>query len=209
VERVAVEGGEVVLLPTVRGLVSEAQRVREAFAEGRPTVVALGASPEATAALLRFEPSPGLDLYEDLPDAELAYSARLQAYGEVALPPPDLMEAARLAKEAGVPLRGADLPEARYEDVFAAEVSAWGLLRYGRVQRKLVKRPPAAADARAFALAWDAAIRKVKGLDRVEKARESHMAQAARLLVREHGGPALLVVDVARAEGVLACLRSA
>ncbi len=204
--RVAVDGGEVILVATVQGLVAEAERVREAFEATQPRAVALGVSPEAAAALLRHEPVEGVDPFDDLPDAELAYSVRLQEYGPVALPPPDLMEAVRLARAADVPVRGADLPEARYEDVFASEVSAWGLLRYGRVQRKLVKRPPKAADARAFALAWDAAVRRVKGIDRVERAREAHIASAARLIAREVGSPALLVLDAAREAGVLQAL---
>jgi hypothetical protein len=206
-QRVAVEGGEVVVLATVQGLVAEAERVRAAFDAVSPRAVALGISPEAAGALLRHQPVEGVDLFDELPDAEFAYAVRLQEYGEVGLPPPDLLEAARLAKERGVTLYGADLPEEKYEDVFAAEVSAWGLLRYGRVQRKLVKRPPAAPDARAFALAWDAAVRRVKGIDRVEKAREAHVAASARTLARQAGGPVLLVVDAAREAGVLQALR--
>ena len=202
-KRVAVEGGEVVLVATVQGLVAEAERVRAAFEEVRPRSVALGVSPESAAALLRYQPVEGVDPFEDLPDAEFAYSVRLQEYGPVALPPPDLVEAARLAQASGVPVHGADLPEASYEDVFAAEVSAWGLLRYGRVQRKLAKRPPKAEDARSFALAWDASVRRVKGIDRVEKAREEHIAGSARSIARQVGSPVLLVVDAAREAGVL------
>lgn len=205
-ERVAVPGGEVAVVATVQGLLAEAERVRAAFEEVGPKAVALGVSPESAAALLRYEPVEGVDPFDDLPDAELAYSLRLQEFGPVALPPPDLVEATRLAKAHGVPLHGADLPEARYEDVFAAEVSAWGLLRYGRVQRKLAKRPPPAADARAFALAWDGAVRRVKGIDRVEKAREEHIADVARALARQVGSPVLLVLDAAREAGVLAAL---
>ncbi|MEA3199453.1 MAG: hypothetical protein QOE90_881 [Thermoplasmata archaeon] len=197
---------DVVLVGTVQGLVAEAARVREAFEAARPRAVALGVSPEAAGALLRYQPVEGADPFDDLPDAELAFAARLQEYGDVALPPPDLLEAVRLAREAGVPVYGADLPEERYEEVFAAEVSAWGLLRYGRVQRKLAKRPPAAPDARAFALAWDARLRRIKGLDRVERAREAHVAATARSLARQAGGPLLLVVDAAREPGVRAHL---
>jgi len=195
----------VVVLGTVQGLVAERERVRAAFEREAPRSVALGVSPESVAALLRWAPVEGEDPFDLLPDAELAYSLRLQAFGEVALPPPDLVEAARLAKEAGVPVHGADLPEERYEDLFTSEVGAWSLLRYGRVQRRLAKRPPEAPDARAFALAWDARIRKLGALDRVERAREAHMAGVARALAQD-GGPVLLVVDVAREAGVRAAL---
>lgn len=204
--RIAVDGGEIHVLSTVQGLVAEAQRVRDAFHAANPRALALGISPEATGALLRYQPTEDTDPFDDLPDAELAYSARLMAYGDVALPPPDLLEATRLARHAGLPIHGADMPEERYEDIFAAEVSAWGLLRYGRIQRKLAKRPPDAPDARTFALAWDAAIRRVKGLDRVERARETHIATTATTLARQAGSPLLLIVDAAREPGILTAL---
>lgn len=205
-ERVDVGRGSVHVLATVQGLVEEAARVREAVERVAPAVVALGVSPEAAAAVLRYAPEPDEDPFEDLPDHDYVYSVVLQRYGAVALPPPDLVEAASLATARGATLVGVDLPEEAYEDLFTKTVSAWGFLRYGRIQRRLAKRPPKAPDARAFALAWDAKIRKVKGIAKVEAAREERMAEQARALAS--GGQAvLLVVDVARAPGVLAALR--
>src|SRR5688572_28662979 len=102
-------GGEVVLLGTVHGLVAEAARVREAFAKVQPRAVALGVSPEAVAALLRYEKSEEHDPFEDLPDAEVAYSVHLAAFGEVDLPSPDFAEAIALARAADVPVHGVDL----------------------------------------------------------------------------------------------------
>jgi len=193
----------VVVLGTVPGLVSEAARVREAFERVRPRAVALGVSPEQAAALLRYQPVADVDPFDDLPDAELAFAARLQSFGEVSLPPPDLVEAARLAKEAGLPVHGADLPEEKYEDLFTSEVGAWSLLRYGRAQRKLAKRPPEAPDARAFALAWDARVRRIGAFGRIEAAREAHIADAARALAKQ-ASPLLLVVEAAREAGIRA-----
>lgn len=195
-----------VLLSTVQGLASEAPRVRAAFRRATPAAVALAASPESVAALLRFAPAPDVDPFEDLSDHEFVYAHSLRRFGDVALPPPDLAEALRLAQEAGVPLHGVDLTEEQYEDAFTTEVSAWGLLRYGRIQRKLARKPPKAVDARAFALAWDARIRKVKGLARVEARREAAIAERARALAAQVGGRVLLLVDAPREAGVAAAL---
>jgi hypothetical protein len=200
---VPVEGGDVVVLSTVQGLVSEAARVEAAFREVEPSVVALGISPESAGALLRYQPRPDEDPFEDLPDAEVAYSVALAKFGPVDLPPPDLVAAARLARERGIPVYGVDLTEEAYVTAFSKEVSGWSLLRWGRRQRRLARRPPAASDARAFSLAWDAQVRRVAGIARVEEQREAAIAAGARALAKQAGGRVLLVVDAPREAGVL------
>lgn len=199
----AVEGGEVVLLATVQGLVAERDNVRRAYTLVKPAAVALGVSPEAAASLAAFARTPEMDdPFEELPDHDYVYSVVLRTFGEVDLPPPDLLEAARLAKADGLPLHGADLTEETYEDHFTKMVSVWGFLRYGRIQRRLARKPPRAPDAASFSLAWDAAIRRVKGIARLEELREAHIAQTSAALARELGGRVLLVVDLPRAGGV-------
>lgn len=201
--RFAVEGGEVALLGSVQGLVAEAERVRAAFAEISPSAVALGLSTEAVGAMFRYQPAPdGADPFEDLPDAEYAYSQRLARFGEVALPPPDLMEAVRLARERGISTFGVDFTEEQYEEVFTQQVGALALLRYGRVMRRLAREPPEAAGARSFSIAWDAQVRRIAGFARVEAAREERIAEGARAVAKQAGGVVLLVVDAPREEGV-------
>lgn len=208
-ERVALARGEVRVLATVSGLVSERDRVRRAFAGTPPAAVALGVSPEAAATLTRYERGPDENPFEDLPDHDYVYSLKLREFGAVDLPPPDLLEAARLATEAGLPLFGVDLTEEAYEEAFTKRVSTLGFLRYGRIQRRLARKPPRAPDAAAFALAWDAAIRKVKGIAAVEALREARIAAGARTLAARHAdGHVLLVLDVARSAGALAWLRA-
>lgn len=206
-ERVAAASGrEVFVVATVQGLVAEAERVRAAYAKVRPAVVALGVSPEATEALVGYVPDPEVDPFEDLADVDYIYSVRLAEFGDVALPPPCLREAARLAMGDGVPVRGVDMPEDVYDDAFTKAVSVWGFLKYGRIQKRLAKRPPKAPGPREFALEWDRRMRKVKGLARVEAMRERHMADALLALAAEAHGPVLLVVDVPRSPGVQAAL---
>lgn len=199
--------GAVHLLATVQGLVAERERVRAAIARVEPKALAIGASPESAATLLGYERAPDEDLFEDLPDHDYVYSIVLREFGDVDLPPPDLLEAARMSVAQGIPLHGVDLPEDEYETTFTKEVSALGFLRYGRIQKRLARKPPRADTPQAFALAWDRAIRKVGGIARVEALREQHMAERALALARETAGPVLLVVDLPRAEGILARLR--
>ena len=206
-ERVRIGEGHVLVLSTVQGLVSERARVLEAIDEFHPDVLAIGLSPESVAALLRYEPDPEVDPFDDLPDHDLVYSTKLSEFGDVVLPAPDLVAAIRWARDAGVPFFGVDLPEEQYEELFTREVSTLGFLRYGRIQRRLAKRPPKARDARSFHLAWDATIRKVKGIARVEAARESAIAEQAAGLARDKAAAVLLLVEAAREAGVCERLR--
>lgn len=201
--------GEVVLFSTVQGLRAEAERVRAVLEEERPAIVALGLSPEAVSSLQRYQPQPDVDPFEELPDHDFVYSLKLREFGEIDLPPPDLVAALAWAREAGATAYGVDLPEERYEDLFTKTVSTWGFLRYGRIQRKLARRPPKAADARAFSLAWDAAIRRVKGLRLVEAAREAHIAAHARSLAKDTPAKVFLLVDAPREAGTAEQLRAA
>lgn len=200
--------GEVALLATVQGLVEEREQVRRAFRDVKPTHLALGVAPESAASLVGYERNEEDDPFDDLPDHDYVYSVKLSEFGPVDLPPPDLLDATRIAKELGVTVQGVDLTEEAYGELFTKQVSVWGFLRYGRIQRRLAKKPPKAPDARSFSLAWDAAIRKVKGIARVEAAREDAIATAAASLARETGGRVLLILDVAREEGVRARLAS-
>lgn len=239
--RVAVDGGSVHVVSTIQGLAGEAERVRAAFEDVNPRVVALGLGPEGVAGLMHYlkekerasvEPPPpppekpaeprrhkdGTYYWEDVEDpydydaaemlteSEAAYGIALRAFGDVKLPPRDLLVAVELAGKAGVPVLGVDLSEEEYGEEFSKRVSTWGLLRYTRRVNKLSRRPPKAENARDFVLAWDAALRRVKAVDGLERAREHTMADRARALAKEHGD-VLLVVEVPREAGVVAALR--
>ncbi|HET6404481.1 MAG TPA: hypothetical protein VFH78_07530 [Candidatus Thermoplasmatota archaeon] len=204
--RFRVGQGEVLLLGTIQGLVSERQRAIDALQREKPDVLALGLSPESVASLLSYEPKEEDDLIEDLPDHDYVYSLKLREFGDVQLPAPDLLAALRWAQERKVPIHGVDLPEEAYEDLFTKEVSTFGFLRYGRIQRRLAKKPPRASDPLAFTLAWDKQIRKVKGIARVEAARERHIAASVARLAREGPSRLLLLVEAAREPGITEAL---
>lgn len=199
--RIPIGDGQVVLVSTVQGLVSERARIESILFDERPTIVAIGLSPEAVAGLICYQPDPEVDPFEDLPDHEFIYGVKLKEFGEVALPAPDLLGAIQWSKDAGVPCYGIDLAEEAYETIFAKEVSAFGFLRYGHIQRKLARKPPQAPDARAFNLAWDAAMRRVKGIARVEAAREEAIAERA-LQLASPGDKVLLLVEAPREAGI-------
>lgn len=185
---------------TVRGLVSEADRVGREFRESPPQAVALGVAPEDLRGL--EELGQGADYEHDYSEADAIYAHFLEGFGPVELPPRDLLTAVQAARERGIPLVAIDLPEADYVDAFTRYVTAWQLLRYNRLVRKLAKRAPGAPDAMTFHLQWDAHVRRLRGFDALERAREDAMVR--RLLGAQWpAGRVLVLVEAARVEGVL------
>lgn len=204
---IPVGASRVHVLAVVHGLLSEADAVEDAFRAAAPDAVALGVAPAELEGLDAHAQGSAeeTDEEETLDPAE-AYALGLSRYGDIGLPPPDLLAAVALARERGVEPVAVDLDGSQYDEVFAANVGPFALFRYGRLLRKMGKRPPEAPDAVAFARAWDARIRRLRGFGAVEKARERQIASRVEDLASRHRA-VLLVVDVARADGVVAALR--
>lgn len=216
--RVSVGRGEVHLIPTVPGLESEGPRVAALLASLQPTLVALDVSEAEVAGLKHFLAASGEasgeeeeeeQEGEDVEEAEYdpGFARALLEYGPIALPPPDYLAAIAWAEGAGVPVTPVDVPQETYDAAFARLVGTWEFFRYGRRVRKLGKRPPQAATAHEFVVAWDRELRRMKGIARVEAWREKHVAERLAALARD-GARVAAVVSAPREEGALEALRA-
>lgn len=201
-----VGAGTVHVVGTASGLADEGPRVTDFLSTLQPTVVALGVSPDEVEALRQFMATPEEEL-EDVEEAEYdpGYAQGLLQFGEILLPPPDLTSALEWASAANARVEGIDLPQHEYDQAFASNVGTLEVLFYGRKTRKLGKRPPKAATARDFVIAWDRKLRESRGVARVEALREQHMADRLAALA-EGGASVVAVVAASREEGILQAL---
>lgn len=193
------------IVGTIRGLASEASRVEAAFGAIRPDAVALGVGPEDLEGLARF--SEGAEYEHEYSLSDEIYSHFLEQFGEVSLPPRDLVAAVRLAREHGLEVVPIDMPEHAYVDLFTDSVGALQLLRYQRRLRRLAAKPLAGRTAMEWHLAWDEEVTRLRGFARVERVREDRMAE--RLQAFPHGGTVLVLLEAARVEGVMRRLEAA
>ncbi len=206
VHTVRVRGSEVHVLGSVFGLVEEAPRVEAAIRELAPDAVGLGVSPGDLQGLRDYlqGKAGGPEAGAEAPEVEFGedpYSDGLAKYGEVRLPPPQLVAAVETAGEVDVPVEALDVDEETYTDTFTEHVSTWQLFWHTRRERKLEKRPPEVDTAWEYAATWDESKLRSKGLARVEALREEHMAEALTRLAGSH--PVVLaVVEAPRAAGV-------
>src|SRR2546428_12317838 len=109
---VAIGGCRVHLMPVVRGLVSEADRVRAVFSEVHPEAVAISIGREELEGLRSHS---GENVPPDNPEEE-AYVRGLARFGVVCKPPACFVEAAAAAGEEAGPLHPLDRAAAQYSD---------------------------------------------------------------------------------------------
>ena len=201
-DEVRIGGSSVHILPVVRGLPSEGETVRRAIEATRPAVVALSIGPEELETLRTYDGKPlGPENFE-----EEIYVAGLSAWETPVKPPPCFSEAIRSADDRGARVEGIDMDEVLYTDTYVECVSALELVFQGRMERRLRKKRFRATTPREFVLEWDAEVNRSPGFRRLQARREAFFATRLRDLASL--GRTLAVVEVERAEGVLAALRA-
>lgn len=197
---------DVHLLGTIAGFVPDAERVRAAFEEVGPAVLALGVPPEDVEGLRALAADPDVEL-PDLDPATTRFFEWLAPFGETRVPSPDLDAAFAEATERSVPVEALDLDDEEHAEVYIRANKFRHVVQSGRVQRKLLKHDFGGhGDAASLAVAWDAYQNKLPSLQAVEAAREKHMAERLREVAAGATGPVLVVVPLARLKGVEAAL---
>lgn len=197
-------GGRVVLLGSVFGLASEGDQVRDALEDVAYERLLLGISREALRAIEEREGEPPVVDPEDLEPLTQLYLAALTRFGPVAVPAPELYAAWRHATRRDVPVTAIDLSDAAHTEAYVDNVSVWETIRKERRQRKRARRVDETSDVHAFAAAWDDVFFPTKGLRRVERERERHMAH--QVLEASQGGVVAAIVPDERLDGILAHL---
>ncbi len=201
-----VGGCQVTLLPVIRGLVSEGDRVAKSFHELAPDCVALSISPEELKAQREHDGKP-LESMCGTPE-ENVYESGLAKFGDVERPPRCFSVAVKVADAAGMRVVGVDLTEEDFTRAYVSLVSGWDFVRkaLGRGSFNRARFDLTSADA--FVLDWDRRLRKIRGYDLLEKRREAEIAKG---IIELAGKTAhlLVVIELERAPGVAERLSSA
>jgi pheromone shutdown protein TraB len=190
----------VLLLGTVRGLVSEGMRAREVIEAVKPNVVGLSISPEALDGLSSHQKNGGGAVGPDNAEEEI-YISELGKYGEVMKPPPCFAEALRLCKTKGITVIGLDMNEEHFTDAYCSHISGLEMVMQGRRLKKLGRRDFVSASAEDFVMELDRAINASKGFQALEKDRESVIAKNI-VKLRRNDVRVLAVVELERLRGV-------
>ena len=201
-EKLKVDGCTVHILSVIKGLKSETEKVRKAFEETKPDVVAISLSREEVEGLKNIpdDYEPELSRYEEI------YAEGLGRFGEVAAPPPCYVATLELAQHEGVPLIPVDMDEQSYTDLYCAVVPGTALFRHSTRTWLLKRRTFSDDSPEKFVLAWDKAVNNMEGFRIIENKRADAMAKGIKKACAG-SNDLLAVIELERAADVLDILR--
>lgn len=171
-ETIKIDGCTVHILGVIKGLKSETEKVRKAFQESRPDMVAISLSKEEIEGLKNIpdDYEPELSRYEQI------YVEGLGRFGEVAAPPPCYVATLELAEHEGIPLVPVDMDEESYTSLYCAVVPGTALFRHSTRTWLLKRRAFSDDSPEEFVLAWDKAVNNMEGFRIIERKRAETMA---------------------------------
>jgi len=200
---IRIDSSVAMILPVVKGLVSEEETVREAIELSSPEAVAVSISKEELAALAV---EADYEKYE-LSELEEAYASGLKTFGEVRVPPPCFVEARSESARRGLPIFPLDMNDEMYTEAYCANVRTLEMLGSSRMAGRMSRKSFDVSGPHEFVKDWDSKVNR-KGFRKLEEAREAHMAKALRNLLTKHS-TVLAIIETERADGVMAALRAA
>ncbi len=195
-QEIEVNGSLVRVLPVIKGLVSEGEKVHGAIAEHRPAAVAISISKEELEGLRTYE---GEEI--ELSELEEAYKVGLEEFGEVQLPPPCYLETVKACAELGIPLIPIDMEEDLFSERYCELIGGMELFKESFFTHRLAKKRFDLESAASFVLDYDRKVNGGRGVSTLNAEREAHMANAT-LSLAERYSCVLAIIECERESGV-------
>lgn len=198
-EAITVKGSKIHFVEVVRGLKSEAERVKLAIEKVKPDLIAMSVSMEEVEGLKDYIKEPyevEMSRYEEL------YAKHLSRFGDVFLPPPCFLAGLEEAENRRLELVGVDMDDETHTAAYCALVSGSELFRH-TTRFNLLKLKRFHADTPAeFVRVWDRKVNNLRGFRDLEKEREKFIAMELLRLAGNGYQKILSIIDLERVEGV-------
>ncbi len=172
-QEIELNGSKVFILPVIKGLVSEAEKVRTAIMEIAPQAVGISISKEELEGLRAYD---GEEV--ELSDLEEAYRLGLEEFGEVQLPPPCYIEALKMCDELELPLIPIDMNEELFSDRYCELIGGLELVKESFFSHRLAKKRFDMESPESFVLDYDHKVNGGRGIAALNGEREAHMVSA-------------------------------
>lgn len=201
--RIEIEGCMVDILPIVKGLASDGEKVVLALRNEYDSVgVALG--PEDIIAFAKRDEIMG-DEGPEITDLETVYSHFLMKFGKIDFPTPAYSALVDECGRCSIPLIPLDMDDETYSDVYCDTITTMELLKETRLAKKALKKGFSSLTPEDFAVEWDDYINRIRGFQILSGEREGFIADSIRRAARKKNSM-LAVIEIERVEGIVEML---
>ena len=195
-QEIELNGSRIYVLPVIKGLISEGEKVRTTIMDARPDAVGMSISREELEGLRTYQ---GEEI--ELSDLEEAYKAGLSEFGEVQLPPPCYLEALKACDELGIPLIPLGMNEDLFTDRYCELIGSLELMKESFFSHRIARKRFDLESADSFVLDYDRKVNGGRGISAQNAEREEHMASVLRSLTEGHRC-ILAIIELERANSV-------
>ncbi len=196
--RFEIGGSAVTILPVIKGLKSEYDRVSESITgEYDCVAVSLG--------LEEIEIIKSCDAEEweyDPSKLDSVYAHHLKQFGEVEVPVPAFKAVTDRCASMGIQPMPLDMNDEEFTRMYCDCVSTMDLLKENRVLKKSMKTAFDTSSPEAFVKQWDDLVNTIKGQYAVSLRREEYIANQLTDLAK-YKKNILAVIEYERVDGVL------
>ena len=193
-----IDGCSVTVLPVIKGLVSEYDRVSDAITSDYDCIaVSLG--------LEEIEIMKTCDRQEweyDPSNLDSVYAHHLKNFGEVTVPVPAFKAVTDKCASMGIEPMPLDMCDEEFTKMYCDCVTTFDILKENRILKKSMKMQFDLSSPEAFVKQWDDLINKIKGQYAVSLRREEYIANQLRDLAK-YKKNVLAVIEHERVEGVM------
>ncbi|MFA6804292.1 MAG: hypothetical protein WCR24_07385 [Candidatus Methanomethylophilaceae archaeon] len=191
---------DVSILPVIKGLVSESEKVKEALGKDYEAIaVALGI--EEIEALRRRKEIIGDNETSDL---DSVYGFLLKNYGPIDMPVPAYTTLIDMCDEKSISVIPLDMDDETYTKIYCDIVTPWELYKEKKVMKKAMKTK-FGETPEEFVKKWDSIVNEIRGYKKVSLVREEYMADQIKD-ISKYRKSLLAVIEYERIDGIVECM---
>jgi len=177
---ITVNGCSVTILPIIKGLVSESEKVADVLRNDYD-VIAVALGPEEIEGIrqrgeLTAEKDECGDDIRIMSDIDLVYGKHLMTFGEINVPVPAYCTLIDTCTERSVDVVPLDMNDELFSEIYCDTVTTFELLREKRLVTKGLKKKFDLSSPEAFVEEWDDHVNTIKGFRTVSELRERYIA---------------------------------
>ena len=191
------------IIPIIKGLVSEKEKVIEALSKKYYETAGVSWGIEEIEAVRKREEITGDNETNDI---DIIYLYKLKEFGDVDMPDPAFTFVVDEFSKKGVSVIPLDMADQEFAEAYCNEVSTLDFLRENKIVKKMMKKEFTASSPEEFMMEWDSLINEVKGYRKMNKVKERFVAQQI-MDIAKYRKNALVLVEYERCDGILSIIK--